>query len=91
MCEEAFKWSDKDVCRTCKYWKVLAGGWERSTAHGQMAACHHLLETEKRRKVAEDGTCLSYTERKKRKRASSPYAFRIGRNAGKKEGAIGIR
>ena len=82
MCEE-FKWSDKDVCRTCKYWKVLAGGWERSTAHGQMAACHHLLETEKRRKVAEDGTCLSYTERKKRGWKNT--AFRIGRNAGKKE------
>jgi hypothetical protein len=83
MCEEAFKWSDKDVCRTCKYWKVLAGGWERSTAHGQMAACHHLLETEKRRKVAEDGTCLSYTERKKRGWKNT--AFRVGRSRGKKE------
>lgn len=56
--------NDVEKCANCHFWRGANGC---HSAEG-MKFCHHLLDTNKRRKVDEEtGGCLSYTPRHKRK------------------------
>ena len=47
----------KRTCDNCVYWRVLsAAGYK-----GPGKACHYLLWTGQRRKIAKTGRCLSWT------------------------------
>ena len=53
---------DNDQCRTCVYWKNGNGsydGWN-------IRFCHHLLDTDKRRVILDDGSCGSHKKREKK-------------------------
>ena len=49
--------SDTTKCKRCRYWRSF---WAKGEA-----ACHHLLDTEKRR-VEVNGVCKSFKARRKR-------------------------
>lgn len=51
--------ADPKQCKQCIYHKPLAGGWNG------ICACHHLLETGKRREY-ENGVCLSQKKRRRK-------------------------
>lgn len=46
--------TDTKICEGCRFWRVI---WDSSTA-----VCHQYLDTGKRR-VEEDGECLSFQPR----------------------------
>ena len=58
-----------EKCVPCEFWRT--GGGVIATRDSGM--CHHLLDTGKRRVVAADGECMSYSARKSQGREREVY------------------
>lgn len=56
---------NREQCKGCVYWRGASARYDALTSK----CCHHLLDTGKRRVVAEDETCLSRSTKRGKKLA----------------------